>query len=298
MIRRASEALRATPDAWRMWWQVVLLGVLMVGAYGLVLYSFGVLIGPVHDETGWSIGWLSFAFTLSFLIVGLGAAVAGWLLDRVGGRPVMLSSLAIGSVLLMVNASAESLPVFIITWGVGGGILGAGLFYNVTMALTTRLFPENRVRAFAVLTFVGGFASVIYFPLSGFLVDLLDWRDALRIMVGLLALTVLPAALLIPGGAASKVAATAPATTIAAVRGFLSLPGWALMEPVIQRTGVRGATMTAYAMMVVGTVVLLGGGGWPGSCCSQSSPGWRLGRLRRCTGSMRQRFSASVELER
>jgi len=289
-----------------------LLGVLTVGAYGLVMYSYGVLIGPVHDETGWSIGWLSFAFTLSFLVVGVGAALAGWMLDRVGGRPVMLGALVIGSALLLVNASAQSLPLFIVTWGLGGGILGAGLFYNVTMALTTRLFPGNRVRAFAVLTFVGGFASVIYFPLSGFLVELLDWRDALRIMVGLLALTVLPAALLVPGGAASKEAAAksargdygsvreafrsrevvrmmlmfalvmmafgaiqvhhvpamqaagaslATATTIAAVRGFLSLPGRALMEPVIQRTGVRGATMTAYAMMVIGTAVLLGGGG-------------------------------------
>ena len=53
----------------------------------------------------------------------------------------------------------------------------------------------------------------------------------------------------------------ATATTIAAVRGFLSLPGRALMEPMIQRTGVRGATMAAYLMMAVGTAVLLGGGG-------------------------------------
>ena len=105
MIRRTIEALRAAPDAWRTWWKIVLLGVLTVGVYGLVMYSYGVLIGPVHDETGWSIGWLSFAFTLSFLVVGVVAALAGWMLERGGGRPVMLGSLAIGSALLLVYAS-------------------------------------------------------------------------------------------------------------------------------------------------------------------------------------------------
>jgi MFS family permease len=185
---------------WATWWKVVLLGVLTVGSYGIAVYAFGVLIEPIHESTGWSIGALSTSFTVSSLIGGVTGAGSGWMLDRVGARPVLLGSLAAGSVFLLLAASAPSMPLFVGAWGLGGGIISAGLFYSVTMALTTRLFPRDRIRAFAILTFVGGFAAVIYFPLAGLLVELLEWRIAIRVMVGLLVLHVLPAALLVSGG--------------------------------------------------------------------------------------------------
>jgi len=199
---RLARPVHAARAFWGTWWKVILLGVLTVGSYGLGVYAFGVIIGPIHESTGWSVGSLSAAFTLSSLIGGFGGAASGWLLDRFGGRPILLGSLVIGSAFLFLAASAETLPLFIVAWGIGGGAISAGLFYNVTMALTTRLFPGDRVRAFSILTFVGGFAAVLYFPLAGLLVDTLEWRLALRILILLLVLHVLPAALLISGGAA------------------------------------------------------------------------------------------------
>jgi len=200
----SASRLAAARAAWRTWWKVVLLGFLTVGAYGLTYYSFGVIIDPVHNDTGWSIGSLSIAFTVSMFVGGFGGAASGWLLDRLGGRPILLGSLVIGGLLLLVAASARTLTLFIIAWGLGGGIISAGLFYNVTMAMTTRLFPRDRIRAFAILTFVGGFASVIYFPIAGVLVDLLGWRMALRVFAALLAVHVLPAAVFISGGRAPE----------------------------------------------------------------------------------------------
>lgn len=83
-------------SAWRTWWRVILLGLLTVGAYGIVVYSFGVIISPVHEQTGWSVGFLSAAFTITSLIGGVASLGGGWLLDRVGARPVLLGSLATG----------------------------------------------------------------------------------------------------------------------------------------------------------------------------------------------------------
>jgi MFS family permease len=311
------ESLRA---AWRTWWRVVLLGVLTVGSYGIAVYSFGVIISPVHEQTGWSVGSLSAAFTLLSVIGGVASLGSGWMLDRFGARPIMIGSLVAGSGCLLAAASAETAWQFVLAWGAGGGIISAGLFYNVTMAVTTRLYPEQRVRAFAILTFVGGFAAVIYFPLAGLLVDLLEWRMALRVLVVLMALHVLPAAILISGGGASR-SATGPhhghaasvqhgsvlrafrtrevlqmvamfslaamafgaiqvhhvpameaagislgaATTIASVRGLLSLPGRAFMEPVVRRLGVTGAIGAVYLLMAAGTLPLVMSGNlaWP-----------------------------------
>lgn len=297
---------------WRKWGRVVLLGILTIGSYGIAMYGYGVLIGPIHDDTGWSISWLSSTYTLSLLIGGAGALLSGWTLDRFGARPVLLGTLVVGSAFLLAAASAQSLVVFVVGWGVGAGVIAAGLFYNVTMALTTRLFQAERVRAFAILTFTGGLASVIYFPLAGILVEWLEWRLALRVMVVLLGLHVLPAALLVSGGAARKeggapssgrteygsmmeafrsrevlkmiamfsMAAMAfaaiqvhhvpamtaaglslsAATMVASVRGFLSLPGRALMEPVVRRMGVGRAMGLAYMGMALGTLPLAIGG--------------------------------------
>jgi cyanate permease len=55
------------------------------------------------------------------------------------------------------------------------------------------------------------------------------------------------------------------ATAIASIRGFLSLPGRALIEPVVRRTGVAGAIGLVYLMMAVGILPLAihGGLAWP-----------------------------------
>jgi len=289
------------------WWEVVLLGVLTVGAYGLVMYSFGVLIGPIHDATGWPVGGLSLAYTMSALLGGLGAPLSGWLLDRFGPRPVIAGSLVLGSGGLLAAASAPSLPLFVLAWGIGGGIVSAGLYYSVSMAVTARLFVEQRLRAFAILTFIGGLASVVFFPIAGLLVEQLSWRTALRVLVALMALHCLPAALLVRRGrsaAGGRVAfwsglgealrlrearwmigmfalaglsvsavqvhqvpamtaggiSLAAATTIASVKGLLSLPGRAGTEAVVRRAGVPAALGAAYAAMAAGTLMLAFGG--------------------------------------
>lgn len=308
--------LRRLRPFWDSWRQVILLGVLTVGSYGVAVYSFGVLISPIHEQTGWSIGVLSVAFTVSSLIGGVASLGSGSLLDRLGGRPVMLGSLLAGSGFLLAASTASSAPLFVVAWGLGGGIISAGLFYNITMAITTRLYPDQRVRAFTILTFVGGFASVIYFPLAGALVDALEWRIALRVLVVLMALHVIPAALLVGGGRTSapprrsdqagpergllsaflardvlrmvamfSLASMAfgamqvhhvpameaaglslgAATTVASIRGFMSLPGRALLDPMIGRLGVRGAMAAVYTLMALGALPLMLAGSlaWP-----------------------------------
>jgi MFS family permease len=54
------------------------------------------------------------------------------------------------------------------------------------------------------------------------------------------------------------------ATAVASVRGLLSLPGRALIEPVTRRLGVVGATGVVYVLMAAGTLPLAvnGGAGW------------------------------------
>lgn len=286
----------------------MLMGTATVGAYGLVLYAFGVFIGPIREETGWSYGALSTSFSLAVLISGVGAIFSGRLLDTFGSRPVMLGSLAMGSVLLYFTASTKSLLMFVVSWGMGGGIIGAGLFYNITMAVTTRLYQSDRAKAFAILTLIGGLASPIYFPLAGVMVEWWGWRTALRVLIIIMIICVVPSIIMIGGGSAEKgniekeqrkeslmeilsvfktrqitmmilafsfsmcvfiaiqvhhvpaMKATGLtlsfATSLAGLRGFLSLPGRALLAPIVRIFGIKGAIQFMYLAMAVGNLAL------------------------------------------
>ena len=304
-------------DWWRTWWPAVLLGVLTVGSYGLVLYGFGVISGPIQDEEGWSSGATNAAFMGSYLLGAAGSIVSGRVLDAIGPRPVLAVGLIGGTGLLIAASFAGSVWLFIPLWALGGAITIAGLFYNVTMPITARLYPHRQTAAMTVLVTTGGFSSVVFLPLAGLLTDELGWRWAVRILLALAAALVIPALLTVrklppvpadgaasnPGAGAPRAgfsnvrdavrspevllmlavvavssfglgallnhfvpAATAAGLSITAggfltgLRGFLSIPGRALIGPMAGLLGLRPALGVGYAVMLLGTLALIAAG--------------------------------------
>ena len=302
---------------WREWRPAVLLGVLTIGSYGLVLYGFGVISGPAQEAEGWSSAEVNLGFTLTYLLAAGPTLLSGRLLDRVGPTPLMLAGLIAGTGLLAAATWATSAWWFIGLWAAGGAVTVAGLFYNVTMAVTARLYPGRQSAAFTVLVTTGGFSSVVFLPLTGVLTEELGWRWAVRALLMLSTALALPAVALVrsgdPAGADGGGAAGAddgasavegghasvgaalrsgevlvlfgmlaftglalgamlnhlvPALTamglglstaagISGLRGFMSLPGRALIAPLVSALGLRSALGAAYAAMAAGTAVLV-----------------------------------------
>lgn len=180
------------------------LGLATIGAYGLAMYSFGVLLTPIRDDTGWSAGGVSAAYSFGVLLAGGVALPSGRMLDRAGPRPVLATGIAAGATLLILASFARSQTEFLAAWALGAGIAGGCLFYNVTMPLTARLFPERRATAFSVLTFLGALAGPLFYPLSSALTETLGWRVALRVLVAVMLVCVLPAVLLVARPAPSR----------------------------------------------------------------------------------------------
>jgi MFS family permease len=309
----ASARTTRRTTSWRA--PVVLLGVATVGAYGLVLYGFGAFVAPIRDDTGWSNGAISAAFSISTLLGGLLALTTGRMLDRIGPRPVMGSTLVVGAALLLLSSLADRAAVFVVAWGLGGAVIAAGLFYNATMAITARVTSEvDRPSAYTWLTVIGGLASPIAFPLAGAFVEVWGWRGAVRAMIVFMVVACLPAVVLVRGeehqdgaggisgagfanvGDALRsghvvrwlVAASAAlaglvavqvhhvaaieatgvgigaASTMAGIRGFLSLPGRAGASALANRLGVVNALRLMYLVMAAGTLALALAGpiGW------------------------------------
>lgn len=223
---------------WRL--QVVLLGLVTIGAFGLVLYAFGAFVQPIRDETGWSNGSISAAFAVATLGGGILSLPAGRLLDRIGGQPVMGATLAVGSGLLWLASSATAAWQFVAAWGAGGAIASAGLYYSATMAVTARITtPAERPRAYTWLTVIGGLASPVAYPLAGLLIELWGWRDALRGMIGFMVLLTVPAIVVVRGDRRVLAAAEPVATD-----GFDGVTA-ALSSPTVRRWLLAGSAALA-----------------------------------------------------
>ena len=162
--------------------RLAVLGLITIAVYGSWSYSFGVLLDPIITDTGWSEPAVAAVFSSSSLVAGLGGLAGGWLLDRWGSRLVFAVAAVVGGGALVLAADATTVTAFATGGTVGGGVLASLGFYHVTQTAAVRISPGSEDRAIAVLTIWGAFASVIYIPLSAWLVTQYDWRITLRIL--------------------------------------------------------------------------------------------------------------------
>jgi MFS family permease len=113
----------------------------------------------------------------------------------------MTTGAGAASLLVLAWAQVSDLTAFYAIW-VGIGLTMAAVLYEPAFAVIAGWYRDaaQHNRALLGLTVIAGFASVIYVPLAGWLVQTHGWRHALVVLAALLAvLTVLPNATL-PGG--------------------------------------------------------------------------------------------------
>ncbi|HEY1388739.1 MAG TPA: MFS transporter [Ktedonobacterales bacterium] len=199
------------------WVQVITLSLTEITSWGILYYTFSVLLGPMEHELHWNAASLTGAYSLALLVSGLMAVPIGRWLDRARTpRALMAAGSLLGVAMLVVWATVTSLPVFYALW-VALGVAMAATLYEPAFTTLAAWFPQ-RERALTVLTTVSGFASVIYLPVTALLVEHMGWRTALLALAAILLLgAALPHALMLrPYPAVPRVAsnrANTPSTS-------------------------------------------------------------------------------------
>ena len=161
-------------------------------SWGILFYAFSVFITPMQEDLGWSQASLTGAYSVALLLSGLAAPLVGRWLDRHGPRALMTAGSVLGSVLVLAWAGVETAWVFYLIWA-GIGLAMSATLYEPAFATLATWFERGRPRAMLVVTIAAGFASTIFLPLSGWLVEALGWRQALVALAAILAtLTILP----------------------------------------------------------------------------------------------------------
>ncbi len=164
------------------WTIVVALGVTTIISYGTNQYLFGLLVDPVSRELGWDTASIGLAYSGVVLVSGLGGLALGRVLDRLGARLLLSLGSLVTGVSLLLLARVHSLALFDVVWTAGIGLGSALTLYPVTMTVVANWFDRRRMRALALLTFMGAFSSTLTYPIAGLLIARFGWRDAVAIL--------------------------------------------------------------------------------------------------------------------
>jgi MFS family permease len=173
------------------WVIIATLGITEMTSWGVLYYAFSVILTPLQAELGWSRSTITGAFSLAILASGLAAIPIGRWLDRYGPRLIMTAGSCAGVALVLAWSRVSTVFGFYLLWLLIG-ITSAALFYEPAFTVTANWFRQKRAQALTLLTFGGGLASVVFVPLTEWLVRYYGWRPALLWLALILAIITIP----------------------------------------------------------------------------------------------------------
>jgi MFS family permease len=231
--------------AWRL---VAALAVTQTVGYGVLSYAFTVLLVPMQDALDAGPVAVTGAITVALLAGAATAVPVGRWLDRHGGRALMTGGSVAATGLVVAWSQVRTvLELYLVFLGIG--VVSAAVLYEAAFAVVVSWFPASR-RAGALLavTVVAGFASSIFLPLTGALVEGLGWRTALLVLAAIHGAVTVPLHLLVrraPGAPSERPAGRArPAPD--AVRRALADRGYWLLAGVFVAQGAAVSTMSVH----------------------------------------------------
>ena len=167
------------------WRIVAAFAITQTVGYGTLSYAFAVLLNPIATSLHASATAVTGAFTASVLTGALMAIPVGRWLDRHGGRALMTTGSLAATGLVIAWSQVRTLAQLYAVL-IGIGLCAAMVLYEPAFAVIVSWFePARRANALLAITIVAGFASAIFLPVTGFLVDRYGWRTTLLILAGI-----------------------------------------------------------------------------------------------------------------
>lgn len=196
-----------------------MLGVAQTLAWASSYYLPAVLAGAIGRDVGTSASTIFGAFTVALLVAAAVGPFAGRLIDRRGGRPVLIASNLLFAVGLAALSQART-PVHVFgAWAVMGLAMGSGL-YEAAFATVVRLHGVHARHAITGITLFAGFASTVGWPLSTYLEGAVGWRGACLAWAAMHLVIGLPLNALLPRAAQAAAASKLDAVTPPVGHGF------------------------------------------------------------------------------
>lgn len=170
---------------------VAALGTSQTLAWASSYYLPAILAEPISAGVGVPRAWVFGAFTVSLLIAAFAGPYVGRVIDRYGGRGVLVLSNAVLAAGLIALAAATGPLSLFFAWVLLGAGMSLGL-YDAAFATLTRLYGHDARGPITGITLIAGFASTVGWPLSAYLDHALGWRETCLVWAALNLLVALP----------------------------------------------------------------------------------------------------------
>ncbi len=169
---------------------ILALGMGQLVNWGVLYYAFGVLMVPVERELRVGRSVVAGAFSLALLMSAAAAPLVGRLSDRGHGPFLIRMGGFLAAALLATWSLTSNVATLYLAWA-GLGLCMAATLYEPAFAVVGRSFDNmnDRLRALATVTVLGGLASTAFLPLTAFLNDAWGWRVAVAALAGIVCLS-------------------------------------------------------------------------------------------------------------
>lgn len=156
---------------------VAAIGCAQLLAWGSSYYLLATLAQPMAQTLGLPTLAVYAMFSAALLLAAAIGPFSGRIIDRYGGRSVLMASNGVFALAQLMLATAQGPATLALGWLLIGAAMPLGL-YDAAFATLVRLYREDARRAIVGVTLIAGFASSVSWPLTAAVEHLHGWRAA------------------------------------------------------------------------------------------------------------------------
>lgn len=172
------------------------LGFTQIVGWGTTYLMPSVLARQLQDSLGLTPEMVFAGITVMFGVNAVCSPKVGRIIDRMGARGLMAAGSVLYALALVGFAASQGPLSYLACWAIIGIASTLALSNPASIALVQVAGPGAR-QAIAVLTIIGGFASTVFWPLTGIIDARIGWRATLLIYAAIHLVACLPMHLLI-----------------------------------------------------------------------------------------------------
>ena len=133
-------------------WAQLIVGILCMSMIANLQYGWTLFVAPIQDKFHWGRAEIQVAFTIFVVAETWLVPLEGYLVDRLGPRPIVVLGGVLAGLSWIVDSYAQTLTILYMAAAIGG--IGAGAVYGACVGNALKWFPDRRGLA-AGLTAMG-----------------------------------------------------------------------------------------------------------------------------------------------
>ncbi|MFF1394254.1 MFS transporter [Streptomyces sp. NPDC058287] len=151
------------------------LAIVTAGAFSTLA---GLLVGPLHEDLGWSRASVGLGSLVNMVVYGATAPFAAALMDRLGMRRVAVGALCLVGAGAGLATTMTAPWQFVLYWGVLVGLGTGATATTFAATVTERWFVARRGLVTGLLTAASVVGQFVFLPVLSWVIDAYSWRAA------------------------------------------------------------------------------------------------------------------------